>query len=348
MMKTFGKMTASAAGTDQVNAMEESINTQVEQMFGQVAKRKILAYGVGRTVKTGSDPDTKMRLDAQKRECDACIVFHAGRGLELALHLLYARGMDRILGREYPGVPRGQVKEDRKTHSLVSLHTRIVNELEGRNVEDALEDVYQQALHKGIVDIIIDGKWTMGLYPPENKPFNEARISRMMDGAEMTLDHLGDVGDLIGLTDEESDFTKMSENTFRDFLTKADVAYYGGKNLRWAHYSARDHEYGRPYVVIGSEFFARLIQGIVGFSNQPEVWDENFARRFHERRQYNIMELMKAHAGQNFNEPIEFPPMISIDEAMNWHGGTPQRSRSSYNFLHRRVELNSKRTTSPT
>ena len=348
MMKAFGKMTASAAGTDQVNAIEESINSQIEQMFGQVAKKMSLSYGVGRTIMTGSDPDNKMRLDAQKRECDASIVFHAGRALELALHLLYARGADRILGREYPGAPDDRVKEDRKTHSLCSLHARIVNELEGRNVGDALEDVYQNALHRGIVDIIIDGEWAMGFFPPENKPFNEARINRMMDGAEMTLDHLGDVGDLIGLTDEESDFTKMSEGTFTDFLAKADVAYYGGKNMRWAHYSARDHEYGRRYVVIGCEFFARLVQGIVRLSNQPEVWDDNFSRRFHERRQYNILELMKAHAAQNFSEPIAFPPMISIDEAMEGHRRTPQHSRSRYDFLHQKMELNSKRRNSPT
>lgn len=345
-MKIFRK-TGSAAGADQVNAIEESINTQIEQMFNQEAKKRILAYGVGRTIMTGSDPDNKMRLDAQRRECDASIVFHAGRALELALHLLYARGADRILGREYPGVPSDQVKEDRKTHSLASLHSRIVNELEGRNVGDALEDVYQHALHRGIVEIIVDGESAMGLYQPENKPFREARIGKMMDGAEMTLDHLEHVGNLIGLANEESDFSRMSEDTFTDFLAKADVAYYDGKNMHWARYSARDHEYGRPYVVIGSEFFARLVQGIVELSNHTGVWNETLSRRFHERRQYNIMELMKAHAKQNFNEPIEFPPMISIDEEMERHRGTLQRSRSRYDFLHQKFKLNSRRMNSP-
>lgn len=345
-MKIFGK-TAGAAGADQVNAIEESISTQLEQMFGQQAKKKILAYGVGRTIMTGSDPDNKMRLDAQKRECDASIVFHAGRALGLALHLLYARGADRILGREYPGVPVDQLRKERKTHSLVSLHTRVVNELEGRNVGDALEDVYQHALHKGIVDIIVDGEWVKGFYRPENEPFREARISRMMDGAEMTLDHLEHVGNLIGLASEESDFSRLPEDTFTGFLAKADVAYYGGKNMHWARYSARDHEYGRPYVVIGSEFFARLVQGMVKLSNDPGMWDKSFSRRFHERRQYNIMELTNAHANQNFNEPIEFPPMISIDEEMERHRGTLQLSGGRYDFLHQKLKLNSKRMNSP-
>ena len=335
-------MTASAAGADQVNAIEESTNAQLEQMFGQVAKRKLLAYGVGRAIMTGSDPDNKMRLDAQKRECDGNIVFHAGRALELALHVLYARGTDRILGRDYPGAPKDQVKKERKTHDLVSLHTRIVNELEGRNVCDALEDVYQSALHPGIVDIFVNDKYAMGFYLPENKPFMEVRISKVMDGAEMTLDHLQGFENLIGLTEEDSDLSKMSEDTFTHFLDKADATYYGKKNMRWAHYSARDHEYGRPYVVVGSEFFARLVQGIVLLSNQQWVWNKTFSRRFHGRRQYNISELMKAHIDQNFTKPVELPPMISIDEAMRDHDFTPPRSRGSYDYLHKRLDLKSK------
>ena len=155
----------------------------------------------------------------------------------------------------------------------------------------------------------------------------------------MTLDHLGDTVDLVGLSNEESDFSKIPEDTFTGFLAKADVTYYGGKNMHWSRYSARDHEYGRPYVVIGSEFFGRLVQGIVQLSNQPGVWGESFSRRFHERRQYNIMGLMETHANQNFDEPIELPPMISIDEAMKRHHWPLQRSRSRYDFLHQKLEL---------
>ena len=32
--------------------------------------------------------------------------------MELALHVLYARGMDRILGRDYPGADPKQIQKD--------------------------------------------------------------------------------------------------------------------------------------------------------------------------------------------------------------------------------------------
>ena len=286
-----------------------------------------------------------MRLDAQRRECEATVVFHAGRALELALHVLYARGADRILGRDYPGVPEDQVRQDRKTHSLVCLHSRIVKELDGRDMDAALEQEYQKALNKGILDIFIDGKRANGVYLPENKPFKEVRISKVMDGAEMTLDHLKDSADLIGFTEVESEFTELSEDTFVEFLKKADVAYYGKKNMRWAHYTARDHEYGRPYIIIGSEFFARLAQGIVKLSNQQWTWDKNYLRRFHERRQYNIAKIMEAHAQQNFLDPVDFPCMKSVDKMMEDHVFKPEFI-SSFNDHYRnkreRLEFTSK------
>ncbi len=86
--------------------------------------------------------------------------------------------------------------------------------------------------------------------------------------------------------------------------------------MRWAHYSARDHEYGRPYVVIGTKFFARLVRGVIGLSHREWTWDKGFARRYHERRQYSTRKLMEAHAMQNFREKIDFPEMISIDESL--------------------------------
>ena len=97
----FGETPRGCAGADQVNALDESINAQIEAMFTQVAKRRILEYGVGRTTMTRSGADAQ-RLDAQRRECDGSIMFHAGRAMELALHVLYARGMDRILGARLP------------------------------------------------------------------------------------------------------------------------------------------------------------------------------------------------------------------------------------------------------
>lgn len=102
-MKTY-QTPPGRAGADQINAMEESVNTQLEQMFHQAAKRNTLDYGVGRTTMISGGADDTLRLDAQKRECDGSIVFHAGRALELALHVVYARGADRIMDSMYHSV----------------------------------------------------------------------------------------------------------------------------------------------------------------------------------------------------------------------------------------------------
>ena len=220
-MKTYQTPTG-CAGSDQINAMEESVNAQLEQMFHQIAKRNVLDYGVGRTTTTnfaGADP---LRLDAQKRECDGSTVFHAGRALELALHVVYARGADRILGREYPGVSGHQIKKDRKSHSLAGLYCRIVKDLKGRNMVDAFGDVYQHALHTGVVDLFLDEKLVRSVHLAEDTPFRETKIVKMVDGAEMTLDHsfhhLG--------VEQTLGFMEMSHETFEDFLQKADSVYY--------------------------------------------------------------------------------------------------------------------------
>ena len=59
-------------------------------------------------------------------------------------------------------------------------------------MKDAFEDVYQRALHDGvIIDLYLDEKLIDSLSLVENVPFREVTRSRMMDGAEMTLDHSG-------------------------------------------------------------------------------------------------------------------------------------------------------------
>ncbi len=55
----------------------------------------------------------------------------------------------------------------------------------------------------------------------------------------------------------------------------------------------------------------KKIAAMLGLSNQVWTWDEAFAHRLLERRQYNIRKLMEAHAMQNFHEEIDFPEMIS-------------------------------------
>ena len=90
------------AGCDQLDAMEESVQAAIEQMFWQVAKRNSLVFGVGRSAAKLSDSlDRDMRLDAQKRECDGLIVFHAGKALETSLQIIYAKINNRIPGRRW-------------------------------------------------------------------------------------------------------------------------------------------------------------------------------------------------------------------------------------------------------
>ena len=341
-METFHPPVGSA-GFDQVSAMKESVNGHIEQMFYMFAKKNVLEYGVGRASNL-ERKDDRIRLDARKRECDSSIVFHAGRSLELAFHVVYACGTDHILGREYPGVSDTQIKKDRRNHSLVGLYHRIINDLDGRNMTDALEDIYQRALHKGVVDLFVDDKLVSSFQISEDIPFRERIMGGIMDGAETTIDHLSDFGDLIFPRERSSDFLKMSHRTFENFLQKAGSVYYEGdipdkqgnthrKNMRWAHYSARDHEYGRPYIVIGTEFFARLVAGIVALSKDVRIWDKDFARRYIERRQYNIKNRINIHLKQDFRESIDLPDMITIDETIKRLGELDPTNASHSTYL---------------
>lgn len=344
------------AGCDQIDSMVESVHSEIEQMFHQLAKRRALEYGVGKTTARLSGADSRIALDAQKRECDAQMVSHAGRALELALHVIYARGVDRIMGRDYPGVPeyeldkhRRNLEKDRKTHNLRKLYGRILRELGNDEIKSGLEDVYQRALHTGITSFYVDGKLVGSVFLPGNVPFKEVVRRSLMDGAEMTLDHssVGDMmGAMLGLGGGHSEFSRMPDDTFELFLTKADAVYYGSdtdgtrRNMHWAKYSARDHEYGRPYVVIGTEFFARLVRGVVEFSEENQAtWHEDFVTRWHERRQHNIKKIMEAHARELYDETIELPEMVSIDRTMNLFRLPLPQKPATYDSLHARYNF---------
>jgi len=59
-------------------------------------------------------------------------MYHAGRALEVALHVVYARGANRIMGREYPGVSKTEMDKDRgRGHGLRLVYDGITNELGG-------------------------------------------------------------------------------------------------------------------------------------------------------------------------------------------------------------------------
>ena len=321
-MKTF-ITPEGRAGIDQLYGIQESIGSHLERMFFQSARRCTLEHGVGRA-STLEGVDSRLQLNAQQRECDAAITFHAGRSVELALQLIYAFGADRIMGREYPSVNKSMIRKDRDGHGLHRLYKRILDELQGRDMKNAFEDAYQKSLNKGIVDILINDTVVGSHFKTvEDMPFRETASRAVMDGAEMTQDH----ADFRGLFSSEkpSDFVRMPLATFIQFTEKADVTYYEGDiedkqgrkrraNMRMTDYSARDHEYMRPYAVAGVMFFARLSKKLVALAHQPWIWHEDLSVRWWSRRNYNIGKLLDAHMQQNFHRPVEFPEMIPPEE----------------------------------
>lgn len=315
------------AGTDQLYGIQESINSHIERMFHLRAKRSILEHGVGRTTSTAGGIDSKVQFHAQQRDCEAAITFHAGKAVELSMQLVYAHGTDRIMGREYPGVPEGAIDKDiKKGHDLQRLYHRILAAMDDRDMKNAFEDVYQKALNRGVNGVYIDGDLAWCEFvTEEDMPFREKAIRFIGDGMEITTDHTED-GEVLFSGAQATDFAKMPLETFVQFLAKADSAYYEGdipdkagstsrKNMRWADYSARDHEYGRVYVVAGMAFFSRLVKEMVGLAHQQWIWHEDFAVRWWQRKKYNIQRLLDIHVAQNFREEIEFPDMISAEEA---------------------------------
>ena len=326
-MRTFQTPTG-RAGSDQLHGITESVNSHLERMFLQGAKRSILEHGVGRTTSTAGGVDGKVQLHAQKRDCDAAVTFHAGKAVELSMQLVYAHGTDRIMGREYPGVQEGAINRDvRKGHDLVRLHHRILEAMRDRDMKHAFEDAYQKAMNRGINGVFVDGKFSWWEFASvEDLPFREEAIRFVGDGMEMTADHT-EFGEVLFPKTQSTDFTEMPLDTFTQFLAKADSAYYEGdipdkegrtsrKNMRWADYSARDHEYGRIYSIAGMAFFARLVNELVGLAHQQWTWHEEYALRWWQRKKYNILQLLEAHALQNFRDEVVFPDMISAEEAM--------------------------------
>ena len=341
------------AGWDQVYGMMESVHAELEQMFWQVAKLDGLSLGVGRTVHVDSTADSKVRLDSQMRECQAQITFHAGCALELAMNIVYACGADRIMGRDYPGMESKELRKDRRNHNLSWLYQRIQDELKDRNMCKAFEEVYQEALHKGVTDLYLDDELYGSYLLGDDQPFIVHNKRSVIDGAEMTLDHADWGLSLSSGVKEMFQFEKLPLQTFSEFLEKADAVYYRddtkGKrgNMRLAHYSARDHEYGRPYVVAGTKFFARLVKGVVDLSNQQWTWHPDFRLRWHHRRQCTIDSLVRAHFEQSYQgdaEPPEMKPIEQMETLFQWgRDGKRFRQPQAYKNLHGKLLLQSTR-----
>ena len=340
-----------AAGSDQVYAMEESAHAEIEKMFSQAAKRNVLDYGIERTVNRPDSADISLRQSAQRRECDSGIVFHAARALEITLNVLLARATNRIPGREHPDMSedqKDQIHKERRTHGLKPLHERIVGlngSPSGQHLKCAMEDIYQQTLHEGITDVFVDGE-RLGQFVLEvaRIPFFRKMMGGLRDGSEITTDHVKNYSDVIFALEREP----IIPGTFENFLEEADRAYYEsdltgkGRNLSWARYGARDHEPGRGYVTVGIIFFSLLTQRIMDLSHwQQWTWQVDFARRWHERRQYQIQTKFEAQLRQGFVSQVELPPMKSIEETMQMAVGRGYSSpgNQSYERHHKWIKL---------
>ena len=320
---------------DQLIALEESIHLHVRQMNQCVAELNSLNYLAGVDVFIGARNENKIRNDVLIRQFESRITFHAGRALELALHLIYARGTDRIFGKEYLGVSKEQIRSDRHSHDLAYVYQKICEDVDRDELLEAFEEVYQNALHQGVVDICTNDKVVLSLLASPDTPFRIRNISRLLDGMELTLEHRKDNESLVFPDKSISNFSELPETTFEEFLFKADSVYYGRdipneqenthrKGMRWEDYSWRDHEYGRSYVVIGTAFFSRLIQGIVNLSHQGWFWNEQLAKRQIDRRRYNIEQLITILWRQNFSKSPDLPDMCSIDEELQRLQKTPE------------------------
>ena len=252
------------------------------------------------------------------------------------------------MGREYPGVSQKELKKDREGgHGLRRLYQQIIDDLDEREMESAFEDVFQTALHKGIIDVYLDDKLVTSLFQAKDVPFSEKRINSVTSGVEYTLDHSSPEDMIFPRDSGPSDFSKMPYKTFVQFLDKADASYYESdildgkgntkrRDMRWSHYSARDHEYARPYVVVGVEFFARLAKGIVFLSNQAWVWDKAFAERFIERHQNYAISNMRVLAKQNIKKEVEFPDPIPVKCLLNSYISFSEISRVNSSEVEKR------------
>ena len=200
------------------------------------------------------------------------------------------------------------------------------------------------------MDVILDDEPRVRITLPRNTPFTEKSRGGTTSGAEVTHDH-GDWRDLFGFVslNPKSDFGQLPQATFPEFLAKADSMYYASdlqgcrRNMRWEDYASRDHESGRPYAVIGCEFFARLVSGIVNLSDDQRLWDDDFALRWHERSRHIVGETVRLHLVQRYEKGSELAQMRTPEDMLSEarQSYQPAKVLDSYDSLHITVRLES-------
>ena len=73
--------------------------------------------------------------------------------------------------------------------------------------------------------------------------------------------------------------------------------------------------------------------------NEQWMWDEQFARRWYERRQVIVGDLVRAHLQQSFDGNTELPELTPIDKMMESHRSTRSLRTDHYGNLHVKLEF---------
>ena len=312
------------AGLDKLDRMIESIQAELDSMFLQDAKLKSLTYSI-------KQHGNKLLWHYSCQECEARATHHAGQALERSFHLLYAYSANRVIGRSYPNADKYQLREDRRTHDLTHLYNMVIRDASAANdIKEALNDVYLSSVHKGFVDILLDGdKVSTRFASPEDKPFRNKISVVYQDGSELTQDHKAQ--------DRKNEMPKAYRD-FPSFLRKVDSIYYDGKNIQWTKYGFRDYESGRPYAVAGTEFFGRFVKGVVFLATQPWVWDSSIKERWHEIHTHLVKEKIDGLILENCTGPSYKPTMKTLQEYATLHL-PKQPSCPDYSLMHRRLDI---------
>lgn len=327
-------------GADLVDSLIAEIDLHREQMIEFADQRD----NVPRVVPRDDESTYRVRADFRT-------MWHAGRGLELALHGIFAVSQNKLMGREFRGAKRRDVMTERRGgHSLVKIYEKLIQadgihpDLERR----ALPHIYLHALHTGRRDV---GDTGAEYRTVKDVPFFLDAEQRVVSGRESTRDHTpGWFFNWYEVThgfdkmpkhfqermgNEIPSFWKMPHGSFAEFLAKADKAHYGRETMRFADYWWRDHQDFRPYVRVGSRFFDRLIEGLVRVVREPWVWEESYFERQLDRlshqHEWAAKKMVEQWLGKKFAEP---PDQKDLAKVLRERVPYPDPATWDYGILH--------------
>lgn len=74
------------------------------------------------------------------------------------------------------------------------------------------------------------------------------------------------------------------------------------------------------------------------------MWDEQFARRWHERRRINVHDIVRTHIRQSFVGDSDLLELLSTDEMMESDRSIKSSRTDDYGRLHIKWEFNLRRS----